>query len=86
MPLSILLICHILYPLLIPKLLSVWKNRATQVLSIHMATVLLSPLFIDELAVGCPQAVLPLQLSSAFFISASHARALIRGVHKLGGI
>ncbi len=62
------------------------KCRATQVLSIHIATVLLSPLFISELAVGRPQAALPLQLSSAFFMSASHAWALIRGIDHLGGI
>ncbi len=62
------------------------KCRATQVLGINIATVLLSPLFISEFAVGCPQAVLPSQLTSAFFILASHAWALIRGIDKLGGI
>ncbi len=61
------------------------KRRATEVLSIHIATVLLSPLFISELAVGCLQAVLPFHLSSAFFISASHAWAL-RRIVELGGI
>ncbi len=46
-----------------------------QVLSTQIATVSLSQLFINELVVDSLQAVLPLQLSSAFFISASHAWA-----------
>ncbi len=46
---------------------------------------LLSPLFIDELAVDSLQAALPLQLSSAFLVSVSHARAVMKGTDKLGG-
>ncbi len=42
----------------------------------HIATVLLSSLFIDGLAVGCPQAVLPLQLNSAFYYFSSTCLAI----------
>ncbi len=47
---------------------------------------LLSTLFISEVAVNDLRAALPLQLSSALFILASHAGASLRGIDKLGGI
>ncbi len=54
--------------------------------TVSIATILLSPLFISELAVDSMQAALPFQLSSAFFVLASHAWAFIREIAKIRGI